>query len=190
MKKYSVILADPPWQYKDALNCGKRGAVHKYGVLSLKMLCDLNIQSICKDDCVLFLWATFPLLPDALKVMDAWGFKYKTGGFTWAKTSLKSSEQFLMGLGHYTRQNAEPCLLGVRGNRLERKDKGIHSLVVSPRLVHSKKPPEVRKRIDRLYGKDVSKIELFARDKEDGWDATGLEFDGVNIVDHVGLRNG
>ena len=72
--KYQIIYADPPWSYKDKASAGKRGACYKYPVLNTKGVSALPIAGLADKDCALFMWATFPLLPDAFQVMEAWGF--------------------------------------------------------------------------------------------------------------------
>jgi N6-adenosine-specific RNA methylase IME4 len=139
------------------------------------------------------MWATFPQLPDCLEVLKAWGFKYKTAAFTWAKTNPKSGTYFI-GMGSYTRSNAEVCLFGLRG-RLERKSGGVPSLVVAPRARHSEKPAAVREQIVQLFG-DIPRIELFARNRAAGWDAWGNEIasdvrlDGGHFVRGADLSAG
>lgn len=177
--KNSIIYADPPWQYTDKSK-HRGGAARYYDTMSLRYICNLPVYQISHSDSVLFLWATFPMLEEALLVIKNWGFVYKTIGFVWVKTNKGGLDldhrnlNIYMGMGHYTRSNSEICLLATRGKGLPRQDKSVSSVVVSPRQKHSKKPDEVRDRIDRLYG-DVSKIELFARECVDGWGSWGLE---------------
>lgn len=124
----------------------------------------------------LFLWATFPTIGEALKVMDAWGFEYKGAAFVWVKTYAKSGKLF-WGMGAYTRANAEVCLLGIsKGFKAKERVKShaVHQIVEDPVGRHSEKPDEVRRRIVDLLG-DVPRIELFARERVDGWDAWGNE---------------
>jgi N6-adenosine-specific RNA methylase IME4 len=117
---------------------------------------------------------TYPNLPLGVQVISAWGFKYATCAFTWAKTN-KVSGTWFMGCGNYTRANAEVCLLGTRGHcQNMRVSRSVPQLVVSAVGRHSEKPPEVRDRIVSLFG-DVPRIELFARQKTPGWDAWGNE---------------
>jgi len=176
--KYTVLLADPPWAYNDACNAGNRGAVHKYPCLRYHELCELQVNGIpvselAADNSALFLWATAPMLPLALCLTHAWNFKYKTVAFTWAKT-CRNSDKWFMGMGNWTRSNAEFCLLAVRGHP-KRVDAGVRSLVVASRREHSQKPDEVRVLIERLFG-DVPRIELFARGKAlPGWTFWGDE---------------
>ena len=126
--------------------------------------------------CALFMWATFPTIPDALRVMQAWGFEYKTAAFVWVKKNRKSGTPF-WGMGAYTRANAEVCLLGITPDfkaKEQIKSHAVHQIVEEPIQAHSVKPDEVRKRIVTLMG-DVPRIELFARQQATGWDAWGDE---------------
>lgn len=146
----------------------------------------LPIKGLAADDSILFLWATFPLLQEALDVIEAWGFVYKTLAFAWIKTNprqnLKQAMLFptdfiddCFGIGHYTKSNCEVCLLGVRGNGASLvKSNSVASTIIAPRREHSRKPDEARQRIVQLVG-DVPRVELFARQKTDGWDAWGNE---------------
>lgn len=177
---YSVILADPPWTYRDKARSGQRGVAFKYPTMSLDDIQQLPVGSIAADDSVLFCWVTFPLLKEGIATMEAWGFSYKTLGFCWVKLNPKAGTPF-WGMGNFTRANPEICLLGVKG-KPKRVHADVHSLVSSPIQVHSKKPTEVHRRIDRLMG-DVPRIELFAREAVDGWDAAGHGIDGRDMHD-------
>lgn len=177
-KKYNIIYADPPWSYKDKASSGKRGANFKYPTQDKEWIKNLPVSNISEDNSILFLWVTMPLLQDGLDVMNAWGFKYKTIGFTWVKKNKKKNSWFF-GMGNWTRSNAELCLIGIKG-KIKRIDAGISSIVDSPIQYHSKKPDEVREKIVKLMG-DIPRIELFARDKYIGWDCWGNEVDnGAN----------
>ena len=182
-KKYSVILADPPWQYKVWSKKGKgRSAENHYPTMNIDDICALPVSEIAEADAALFLWATFPNLFDALKAISAWGFKYKTCAFVWVKRNKKTPSWF-WGLGYWTRANAELCLLATRGN-IRRVSAAVHQVVDTPVEQHSKKPDVVRKRIVELMG-DIPRVELFARNKADGWDVWGNEVEsdislGVN----------
>lgn len=178
MKKYEVIYADPPWHYSDTRKNKPAYGGITYPTMRTADLCALPVGDIAEKDCVLFLWSTMPMLPDAMKVMKAWGFKYKTCAFSWVKTNPKSGSYSCM-LGQWTMGNLEVCLLGVKGHP-KRIRKDIKQLVVAPRTGHSYKPKEVRGRIVELMG-DVSRVELFARDCEDGWDCIGNGIDGKDI---------
>lgn len=169
-KKYQIILCDPPWSYSDQ-GCQGTMANHYKG-MKIEDICSLPVGGVSDDNCVLFLWATFPMLKEALRVIEAWGFTYKTIGFNWIKRN-KSDCGFFFGLGRWTRGNGEPCLLATKG-KPKRVNKAISQLVFEPRRKHSEKPPEIRDRIVSLLG-DLPRIELFARQKTPGWDVWGNE---------------
>lgn len=174
IEKYSIIYADPPWRYeRDKV----RGAAEShYSTMSLDEICTLPIPDIAARDSVLFLWATFPQLPEALRVIEAWGFHYKSVAFVWLKRNRRSSGWFY-GLGYWTRGNVEICLLATRGHP-KRKSAAVHQLIVSPVEAHSKKPDITRSKIIELMG-DVPRVELFARKKTPGWDIWGNEVDST-----------
>ena len=165
-----MIYADPPWSYRSGSVQG--AASNHYPVMKDQDLYELPIQKLCEKDCILFLWATFPKLSEALQLIKSWGFEYKTVAFVWVKQNT-SGKGFFFGLGWWTRSNAEICLLAVKG-KPKRKSAAISQLVITPREAHSKKPQEVRDKIVALVG-DVPRIELFAREVTKGWDVWGNE---------------
>jgi N6-adenosine-specific RNA methylase IME4 len=172
-KKYSILYCDPPWQYYVWSEKGKgRSAENHYKTMPLSEICALPVGSIAAPDCALFLWVTFPNLPEAFTVLNAWGFTYKTVCFVWVKKN-KISDSLFWGLGHWTRANAELCLLATKG-KPKRVSKSVHQVIMTPIEQHSKKPDEARHRIVQLMG-DLPRIELFARTKPDGWDVWGNE---------------
>ena len=132
------------------------------------------INKISDKNCILFIWVTYPCLKEALKVIDAWGFKYKTCGFTWVKKNKKSDSWF-WDMGYWTRANSELCLIATKG-KVKRISKKVHQIIDTPIEQHSRKPAIVRDKIIELVG-DLSKIELFAREKVPGWDAWGNEIE-------------
>lgn len=168
LKKYSIIYADPPWSYKDRRE-SHGGVLDHYPTMKLDDIKALQIPA--DENCMLFLWATFPNLQEALDVIKAWGFKYKTLAFSWIKTNRDGKPFF--GIGYYTRSNCEVCLLGVKGKPIKVSN-SVSSVIIAPREEHSKKPDIVREKIVTLCG-DIPRIELFARQKTPGWDAWGNE---------------
>jgi N6-adenosine-specific RNA methylase IME4 len=168
-KKYQIIYADPPWEYRDtALYKNYRphgfGAEHHYKTMSINEICNLDINSIADKNSVLFLWITVPLLPEGLKVLIAWGYQYKTSLF-WRKIMS-------LGCGHWFRGQVEVLLMGIKGNI-----KAFHlqkcNFVESRVKKHSQKPDEFYRLIEMT--KLNPKIELFARHRREGWDVWGLE---------------
>lgn len=178
--KYSIIYADPAWSYQDKALAGNRGACCKYPTLSIDEISQLPVKTIAANNCFLFLWVTFPKLQECFKVINAWGFTYKTVAFVWVKTNKLNAKPFI-GLGRYTRANAEICLLATKG-KLARRKANVHSIIMTPIQEHSKKPNEVRRRIVQLLG-DLPRIELFSRQKIDGWDSWGNELVESNMLD-------
>ena len=178
-RRYSVIYADPPWAYgQGGKGKSSRGIARQhYDTMTTAEICAMPIPSICAEDgAACFMWATFPNIGEAIKVMEAWGFTYKTAAFVWVKKNRKNGGNF-WGMGAYTRANAEVCLLGVSpgfkaGERI--RSHKVHQVIEAPFEGHSKKPDETRRRIVELLG-DVPRIELFARQRADGWDAWGNE---------------
>ena len=173
-KKYNVIYADPPWSFKTFSDKGKdRSPENHYNVMSLKDICNLPISKIANDTSVLLMWVVDPLLDKAFEVINAWGFKYKTVGFTWAKTNRKS-EGYFTGLGYWTRGNPEMCLLATKG-KPKRISKSVPQLVVEQRREHSRKPDIMYNHIENLL--EGPYIELFARTQRSGWDSWGNQTD-------------
>ena len=172
-KKYGIIYADPPWHYRVYSQKGNgRSAESHYPTMELEDIKKLPVSDIADKDCALFMWITFPLLEECFSVLSAWGFLYKTVAFVWIKQNRKSDSLF-WGMGYRTRANAEFCILATKGNP-KRVAKNVHQVIISHIEEHSKKPNEARERIVKLMG-DVPRVELFARQKPDGWDVWGNE---------------
>ena len=168
--KYQMIYADPPWKYNDT---AARGAAnHHYPTMKLADIHALNVEGLADENCLLAMWATFPLLDQALSTINAWGFTYKTLGFVWVKTNKNGT--LYRGNGHYTRSNAEVMLFATKGRPLPRLDRGMCNSVLAPRERHSKKPDIFREKLVQLYG-DIPRVELFARQATEGWDIWGNE---------------
>lgn len=181
--KYQIIYADPCWSYKDKSKSHGGGAESHYSCMNINDICSLPIKYIADKNSTLFLWATMPMLREAIQVIEAWGFTYKTCAFTWIKGNKRLTNKQgvffnfgiddYMGMGRWTRANAELCLLATKG-KPKRISAKVRQVVYSPLQNHSQKPAEVRERIVELMG-DLPRIELFARDKVDGWHTWGNE---------------
>ena len=169
---YNIIYADPPWKYRSGLIKG--AARLHYPVMPLEDICNLPVGNLAAENCALFLWATCPKLLESFEVIKAWGFEYKGVAFVWVKET-PTQNKLWTGMGWWTRSGAELCLLATKGNP-KRFSKSVHQVIFSPVREHSKKPDETRTRIVELMG-DLPRIELFARQKPEGWDIWGNELE-------------
>ena len=168
-KKYNIIYADPPWRYSDISK--------HYETVPIKEIYKFPIKNIADNNCILFIWTPFMLLPQCIETINKWGFRYVTVAFTWIKTNKNNGKPFF-GLGNWTRANAEICLLGIKG-KLKRESNKVAQVVMSPLREHSRKPDEIRDKIVELMG-NMPRIELFARQRFKGWDCWGNETDKFN----------
>lgn len=183
--KYQIIYADCPWNYQNG-GVPQGGVDVQYKTMKLADIKSLPISDISDTPSVLLLWATFPQLKEALEVIEAWGFKYKTLGFSWLKTNKDGSPFF--GIGYYAKSNQEVCLLGVKGNAHSLvKSNSVSSFVSTGRTKHSEKPQIFREKIVELFG-DLPRIELFARQKTVGWDSVGFDIDGMDLPESIKLK--
>ena len=174
-KKYKIIYADPAWTYGNWYQSEdvKRNAADHYSCTKTEDMKELPVKNISDDDSVLIMWVTFPCLKEGMELLEAWGFEYKTVAFTWVKKNKEGAGWF-MGLGNYTWANAEIALLGTRGYGLPRLSHNVRQILDNKIGEHSQKPAEARNRIVELFG-DLPRIELFSRDKIEGWDCWGNE---------------
>ena len=181
-KKYQIIYADPPWKYSFPGTRADKG--DDYPTMNAKEIARIPVGGIAEEDCVLFVWGIWTAIQDCLDVIRAWGFEYKTVAFVWVKTKrnldvsqssffpVESFEEFF-GMGMWTRSNTEFCLLATRGNP-KPASHSVRQIVYSPIREHSRKPEEAKESIVELMG-DLSRIELFSREKTEGWDVWGNE---------------
>jgi N6-adenosine-specific RNA methylase IME4 len=172
-RKYNIIYADPPWSMANSWVVESKEP--PYPLMKQKDIEALPVSEITDKNCALLLWATNPLLPEALRVVESWGFRYVTVGFTWIKDSriLPTTITKNIGLGLYTRASSELCLLGVKGS-MKVQDHSINQVQYFGIRDHSRKPHMIREKIVKLFG-DLPRIELFARQRITGWDAWGNE---------------
>lgn len=163
-RKFNVICADPPWRY-DFSNTENREIENQYPTMSIEDICALAIPAA--DDCVLFLWATSPKLPEALRVINAWGFEYKTN-MVWVKDKI--------GMGYYARQQHELILIATKGNLpTPLPEDRPSSIINAQRTIHSTKPQELYDLILKMYPQYGKPLEMFAREKREGWFVWGNE---------------
>lgn len=170
--KYQIIYADPAWQYKTKECLAKTSILNgdintHYQTMTLEQLKNLNVKSISEKDSMLFLWVVSPMLKEGIEVMEAWGFKYATIAFIWHKQRANP--------GHYTMSECEICLVGKKGKIPNpRGSRNERQFLSELRTKHSKKPDEIRNRISKMFP-EQTKIELFARQRYEGWSAWGNE---------------
>jgi len=174
--RYGVIVADPPWEY-DFYVSGRRAIQYNYPVMSIDTICNMPIKQI-SENTVLFLWGTWPKLPEALRAMSAWGFEYLTG-FPWVKMN-KNKISIFYGMGHWVRGCSEFVFIGRRGEVSAPRLKGFLGLM-SPNLQHSRKPDDIYEIAEALPG---PYLELFARRSRAGWHSFGNEVEDV-MTGHI-----
>ena len=205
--KFQAIIADCPWEYADRRLTRQDGgqarfgygAINHYDQMRTLDICDLDVQSVTAERCHLYLWATMPLLPDAMQVMTSWGFKYSTVAFCWIKMNKKrwrdavgdvlQTQMFggdvvtgfldaltFFGPGFYTGSNIELVLLGTRGQPFAHAEGHKASQIVyAPIGEHSAKPDEVQRRIEWMYPDALPRLEMFGRRARKRWTVVGNE---------------
>jgi len=206
MKKYDLIVADNPWKYDNMQqNDPKRGGI-TYRTLTMQELYDIPLYKAAKDDSILVSWVTYPKLldsiyefPNPLAIIKQWGFRPVTALFIWIKTNKRGQlieedtnlleyDDWYSGLGRYSNTNAEMAILARRGKALPRIDRTVKQHIFAPIGGHSEKPQEQYRRLSRLFGDDIDRLEIFARKQNpppSNWDATGLDFDGMDIREWI-----
>lgn len=213
MKKYSVVLADPPWPYAQRAPHSDEnptkfggGATSQYPLMSFKEINALPVMTLAEKNCAVCVWATMPHLKQGIEALEAWGLRYATVLLCWEKTNADGTPWY--GPGGYTGSNIELLLLGVHGS-MPPTQKGVYQVMRAPhprewradkngrmgwRIIHSRKPEETYNRIETLYGNHFAnghvaypnKAELFARVPRPGWDSFGLDIDGRLLQDSLG----
>lgn len=189
---YQIIYADPPWNFGNRMYSSNKIDHHRaitraYPVMKTDEICQLAVKNIIADDAVCFMWTADAFIPDALTVMSAWGFQYKTVAFIWQKKEKSGVQTCYMG--QWTMKNCEIVLLGTRGHMTQylqsRKVRQLQE-AERERTIHSRKPAVIRDRIVEMFG-DLPRIELFAREKTPGWDVWGNEVE--SDIDLIGIQN-
>ena len=155
-------------------------------MMTMAEIKNLPIPDLADENCVLFLWCTFPYLDEQIKLFEHWGFRYRTLGFSWIKTNPNNGKPFF-GVGFYAKSNAEVCLMGIKG-KMKPVSNGVSSVVIAPRREHSRKPDEIRDKIVKLFG-ELPRIELFARQKTEGWDVWGNEVESNVVLPPTPITN-
>lgn len=171
--KFQTILADPPWQFQN--RTGKMAPEHKrlsrYPTMTLDDICDLPVEAVAGDPAHLYLWVPNALLPEGLKVMEHWGFKYKSN-IIWYKIR-KDGGPDRRGVGFYFRNVTEVLLFGVRGKhaRTLQPGRSQENIISTQKREHSRKPDEQYDLIERCSFGD--RLEIFARGPRAGWTVWG-----------------
>ena len=193
---YGAILVDPPWHFQSWAGGRLNGdPAHRrvftpsrapdYSTMREPELAALSLGELAAPDCVLFLWICWPILEQALRLVPAWGFAYKTCAFAWVKANtqqidlLRDDADPFAGLGYWTRANSEVCLLATRG-KPKRLNADVRQGIIAPRREHSRKPDGIHERIERLVAGPY--LELFARQRRPGWECWGNETDKFKPV--------
>ena len=176
VREFDIIYADPPWDYKGQLqhagpgSADTGGAVRHYPTVTLSDLKTLDVKNIAAQDSLLFMWTTSPHLDQAIELGKSWEFDWATVAFVWDKIRVNP--------GFYTLSQCELCLVFKRGRiPRPRGARDVRQLVSAKRGLHSQKPEEVRKRIERMFP-EQRRVELFARHTVPGWYSWGLEAHG------------
>lgn len=189
---YGAILADPPWHFEVWSLTGKSQCRHPskhYTTMPINDIYAMPVKELCAQDCVLFMWVTWPMLEHGMKTIESWGFKYKTCGFAWMKANGSQVDLFNdeieahMLTGYWTRANSEVCLLATRG-KPKRLNADVRQGIIAPRREHSRKPDGIHERIERLVAGPY--LELFARQKRPGWTVWGNQTNKFDAVRSAG----
>ena len=174
MKKYNVIYADPPWKFGSKKTGGNMnsGAAQKYPVMKTVDICNMPVEKLAADDCLLVMWYVGAMPEDAIAVCKAWGFRVQNmNGFVWHKLTKNGNDVF--GMGYVTRACSESALIGVKGKLKNLiKNRSVRAVISAQIEEHSRKPDVFRDAIDQLCG-DVPRLEMFARQQSAGWDVFG-----------------
>lgn len=192
---FGAILADPPWHFQVWYGGGWRntplGRKHTkatqkhYDLMEDEELAAMPVNDLAANNCVLFLWTCWPMLQRSIKILETWGFEYKTCAFCWTKANGSQIDLFKeditprMGLGYWTRANTEPCLLATKG-KPKRRAFDIRQAIIEPIRQHSRKPDGIHERIERLVAGPY--LELFARQERKGWTTWGNETNKFRAV--------
>lgn len=176
--KHAVAVIDPPWYWKQWGKDETGARLPPYPTLTTADLARLPIGNVLAPDAVVLLWVIDPMLPQAMRCLEAWGLQFRTVGFYWTKSRPSGKDH--VGLGYYTRANPEQCWIAVRGRGIPRASMSVRRWLHAPTGGHSEKPDEFYARVEALFG-DVPRIDVFARRPRPGWTSMGNEIDGQDI---------
>lgn len=177
-------MADPPWDFRNWSKSGEaKNAKSHYACTPLDWIKSIRVADMAGPNCLLWLWATNPMLPQALEVMSAWGFTYKTAGH-WSKKTVHGKQAF--GTGYIFRNAGEPYLIGTIGRPWTARN--VRSVIEGVVREHSRKPIEAYREAEKLCG-DVPRLELFGRETRDGWDVMGDEATKFDAVEETTISS-
>lgn len=169
---FDVIMADPPWSFENWSEAGEvKNAKAQYACMPTADICALPVGHLASGDCWLWLWATHPMLREAMQVMDAWGFRFVTSG-VWVKRGATTGK-LAFGTGYVLRSCSELFLIGKVGEP-QSLDKSTRGVIESPRRQHSRKPDLAYATAERLFG-PARRADLFSRQTRHGWTSWGAE---------------
>lgn len=178
-KQYTVILADPAWTFATYSAKGKaKSPEQHYGCMTLPEICALPVRDWAAQDCALFMWATWPTIFQAQRVLEAWGFTYSGLAWEWIKRNPDTGK-YAFGCGYGTRKNLEPCLLARRG-KPKLLNHSVRDFMYARRREHSRKPDEQYARIESMYAGPY--LEMFARQAWPGWDQWGNQVQKFEVA--------
>lgn len=167
---FDLIMADPPWSFDNFSAAGEaKNAKAQYDCMSIDEIAALPVGALAAENCVLWLWATNPMLRDGFRVLDAWGFQLKTAGH-WVKRTKHGKLAF--GTGYILRCAGEPFLIGTRG--APKTTRSVRSVIDGPIREHSRKPDEAFAAAEQLMP-EAKRLELFSRQRRAGWSNWGNE---------------
>ena len=165
---FDLIMADPPWSFDNFSAKGEaKNAKAQYDCTPLDWIKDLPVEALAADECLLWLWATNPMLPEAMQVLEKWGFTFKTAGH-WVKRTTHGKLAF--GMGYILRCSGEPFLIGTRGQ--PKTTRSTRSVIEGPLREHSRKPDEAFRAAEQLMP-EAKRLELFSRQQRTGWKVWG-----------------
>lgn len=169
---FDLIMADPPWSYEMRSEKGyEKSPDAHYDTMSIEAIKALPVEALAGPNCLLWLWAVGPMLPQALEVIRAWGFTFKTGGH-WAKVGDSGKQHF--GTGYILRNAGEPWLIATRG--APKTTRSVRSVIIAPVREHSRKPEKAFAEAEKLMP-EARRLELFSRQQRPGWSVWGNEVD-------------
>ena len=167
---FGLIMADPPWSFDNFSVAGEaKNAKAQYGCMSIDDIKAMRVSALAADNCVLWLWATNPMLRQGIATLEAWGFEFKTAGH-WVKRTVNGKLAF--GTGYILRCAGEPFLIGTRG--APKTARYVRSVIEGQIREHSRKPDQAFIEAERLMP-DARRIEVFSRQRRPGWSNWGNE---------------